>query len=97
MNQTINYIRYIKSINEEECNKEFTMEKAIEIILYKLIMEKQRDKVNIDDKNKIITVDLDERNICNVKYEEIEDNMIIIPEYNQNKIKLIKAELERKI
>lgn len=88
-----NYIQNIYFINKEECNKSFTEEKAIEIILYKLLLNGQKNRITIDKENRIIKVDLDKKYICQVKYEEVKDDKNIIKEYRKDKIKLIKAEL----
>lgn len=86
------YINGINFINKEECNKLFTVDKAIEIILYKLLMEGQKDKVILNKKDKTINVVLDNKYICQVKYEEVKDENII-KEYRKEKIKLKVAEL----
>lgn len=84
--------RRIYFINTEECNKPRSMDKTIGIILYKLLMDNQRDKVSFDEENKIINVILDDEYICRVKYEVIKDENII-EEYRKDNINLKFAEL----
>lgn len=87
---------HLNFVIKEELNKERnTMQEAIKRVLEKFLLENQTDRVSIDKNNKIIKIDLNEKEECIITYDTVMC-INIIKEYSKEKVILKTAELKNK-